>query len=253
MLKTIFYALAISLILNSIFFAIAYRLKTDKFTDITYSLSFIFIAIYIYSRSSHKTFETIGTLLILIWAVRLGGFLLYRVFKNGRDKRFDGMRESFTRFAKFWLGQAIVAWALMIPLILSFSGSKSYTGYSIIGIIVWLLGLVIESAADFQKYNFRLNAKNKDKWIESGVWRYSRHPNYFGEILIWIGIYIYTFPALTATARIVGLISPLLIFILLRYGSGIPILEKSADKKWGNNPNYIEYKRKTNLLIPFFK
>ena len=124
MISTLLLALVISLILNGIFFVIAYRLKTDKFTDITYSLSFIIIALFAYSRSSHKSFETIGTALVLIWALRLGGFLLYRVIKNGKDKRFDGMRESFIRFAKFWLGQAIVAWALMIPAILAFSGSK---------------------------------------------------------------------------------------------------------------------------------
>ena len=253
MLSTLLLALVISLILNGIFFAIAYRLKTDKFTDITYSLSFIIIALFAYSRSSHRSFETIGTILVLIWAIRLGGFLLYRVIKNGKDRRFDGMRESFIKFAKFWLGQAVVAWVLMVPAILAFSGNKDLSAICIVGVVIWLIGLIFESLADFQKYKFRLDQKNKDKWIESGVWSLSRHPNYFGEILIWVGVYLYAFPALGPVARILCLISPVLIIVLLRYGSGIPILEKSADKKWGDNPKYIEYKRRTNLLIPFVK
>ncbi len=253
MSSTLLLALVISLTLNGIFFAIAYRLKTDKLTDITYSLSFIFIGLFAYSRSSHKSFETIGTALILIWSLRLGGFLLYRVIKNGKDRRFDGMRESFTRFAKFWVGQAVVAWVLMVPAILAFSGSKDLSVISIVGVIIWLIGLIFESMADFQKYKFRLEPKNKDKWIGSGVWSLSRHPNYFGEMLIWVGVYLYTFPVLNSMVRVLCLISPVLIIVLLRYGSGIPILEKSADKRWGDNTKYIEYKRKTNLLIPSFK
>ena len=182
MASILFSTLLISLLINALFFVIAFKLQTDKFTDITYSLSFIFIAFFIYSFSNKKGFQTIGIMLVIIWALRLGGFLLYRVVRNGRDSRFDGMRESFSRFAKFWLNQAIVAWALMIPASIAFSTNKSSSlNYiALLGVIVWIIGLIIESTADIQKFNFRLDPNNVNKWIDTGIWRYSRHPNYFG-------------------------------------------------------------------------
>ncbi len=251
MLFTLLVSLFISLALNALFLLIAYKLKTDKFTDITYALTFIIITVFAFVRSNHKATFYTGSLLVIIWSIRLGSFLLYRVVKKGKDKRFDGMRENLYRFAKFWIGQALVSWMLMIPVILSSSENKSFRYFSIIGILIWTVGLIVESTADYQKYEFRRTEENNNKWIDSGLWKFSRHPNYFGEILVWIGIYIYVFPVLTLSYKLVGLISPLLIFIILRYGSGIPILEKSADQKWGNNTSYNSYKKKTNLLIPF--
>lgn len=251
MVTTLLIALAISLALNIIFFSLAYRLKTDKFTDITYSLTFIAIALFSLSQSSHNNIETIGVILVIIWGLRLGGFLLYRVIKKGKDKRFDGVREDFGRFAKFWVNQGLVAWVLMIPLVLAASKHSHFSYLSVLGIIIWGFGLVIESAADFQKYAFRLTPSNRNKWISSGVWKYSRHPNYFGEMLIWAGLYVYVLQSLSLVSKIIGLISPVAIIVLLRYGSGVPILEKEADKKWGKDPDYVSYKKKTNLLIPF--
>lgn len=253
MLKILLVTLILSLVLNLIFFIFAFKNKTDKFTDITYSMSFILITLIVYYHSNRNVFSVLATFMVLIWAIRLGGFLLYRVVKNGKDNRFDVMRENFFSFAKFWMGQAIVAWALMIPIIILSSSTKNFSLFSILGIIIWLIGLIIESLADFQKYIFRLNPKNKNKWINSGLWRYSRHPNYFGEILVWVGIYIFSLPALSILGKAVALISSLLIILLLRYVSGVPLLEKSGDKKWGNNPDYIKYKKATNLIIPFVK
>lgn len=249
----LFETLAISLVINTIFFAIAYRLQTDKFTDTTYSLSFALIALFMYGHSDKGLYEAIGGALVLVWATRIGAFLLYRVMRNGRDKRFDGTREKFRKFARFWFNQALVAWILMIPAALAFSGSARFSSLSLIGGTIWLLGLVIEAIADLQKFRFRLNPKNKNKWIESGIWHYSRHPNYFGEMLIWAGIYLYAVPALSMTGKFVGLISPVAIILLLRYGSGVPILEKAADKRWGDDAAYLSYKQKTNLIVPFFR
>lgn len=244
------WTLIISLFLNAIFFAIAYKLQSDKFTDLTYSITFIFISIFDYYHSESNAFATVGVLLIVIWALRLGGFLLYRVIKNGKDSRFDVIRNNFTNFGKFWLGQAIVAWILMIPISISINDSKNFNALSYAGILVWALGLIIETTADYQKLLFNLDNKNKNMWISTGIWRNARHPNYFGEMLVWVGIYIYTVPVLNLSAKFIGLLSPVLIIALLRFGSGVPILEKIADKKWGNNRKYKEYKQRTNLLFP---
>ena len=109
----------------------------------------------------------------------------------------------------------------------------------------------MESIADHQKYRFRDDPKNKNKWITHGLWQYSRHPNYFGEILVWTGIYLFAFPHLPYNHRLLGIISPLYIFCLLYFVSGVPMLERSANKRWGKDPAYQAYKKKTKVLIPF--
>jgi steroid 5-alpha reductase family enzyme len=205
----------------------------------------VIIAFFLSTQSLNKT---ILAIMIALWSLRLGGFLFIRIQKMKKDKRFDGMRESFTKFIKFWLLQGLTVWIILIPTILFLATNRDEV--IIIGAIIWLIGLIIETIADAQKYKFKQNKKNKDKFIQEGIWKYSRHPNYFGEILCWIGIYIYVFPALTITNKIIGLISPIFIIALLMFVSGVPLLEKYADKKWGHQKDYKEYKRKTSLLIP---
>jgi steroid 5-alpha reductase family enzyme len=121
-----------------------------------------------------------------------------------------------------------------------------------LGIIIWATGLVIETIADAQKFMFNNDPEKKGRWIDEGLWHYSRHPNYFGEILCWIGIYVYAFYP-EFEQGLVGLISPLFIILLLLFISGIPLLEKASDEKWGHNHEYKKYKRTTSVLIPKFK
>lgn len=249
-MNIILWALGMSVALNAVMFLIAFVLQTDKFTDITYSLSFMAIAVFVYLNSGSGSLITIATIMVLVWASRLGVFLLYRVSKKGKDSRFDEMRSNFLAFARFWIGQAIVAWALMLPIIIASPNNRAVSSISLIGLAVWLAGLIIETTADLQKIQFNMNPKNKGNWIDVGIWRYSRHPNYFGEITIWVGIYLYVLPVLSGAEVLLGLVSPLLIIVILRYVSGVPILEKLADKKWGKDSKYKAYKAKTNLLIP---
>jgi steroid 5-alpha reductase family enzyme len=253
MLVVIFLSLALALSINLIMFLVAFQYRSDKLTDISYAVSFISLDIMaLYGGKAYNKFSIILFLLVILWAVRIGSFLLYRILKVGKDKRFDQLRDSFVGFGKFWLGQAITAWVLMLPVTISlYKGYANLRALIYIGVVIWLIGLIIETAADTQKIKFKNNPKNKDKWINNGIWSYSRHPNYFGEIAIWAGIYVYAFPALSYPQRLICLASPLLITLVLRYVSGVPILEKSADKKWGKDSAYKSYKSRTNLIIPF--
>jgi steroid 5-alpha reductase family enzyme len=248
-------SLGISLLINLAMFLVAFWLCSDKLTDISYAVSFIVLVGVAFAQgpNSYCLYDYLLTALVTVWGVRIGGFLLYRVMKKGKDGRFDGVREHFSRFGTFWLGQAFTVWLLMLPVSLALQQQAKFGVLTYGGVLIWFIGLLVESAADAQKYRFNANPKHKGRWIEQGVWRYSRHPNYFGEIAVWIGVYLYSLTVLRGGSVLIGLVSPVFITILLRFVSGIPILEKSADTRWGSDPNYQAYKRRTNLLIPWPK
>ncbi|HET7630027.1 MAG TPA: DUF1295 domain-containing protein [Candidatus Saccharimonadales bacterium] len=243
-----------ALIINFLLFLIAYRRQSDKLTDFAYALSFIVVVITAFTVSQHRTAVSVAaSLAVLVWALRLGGFLVYRIRKTGKDKRFDDIRRDFTKFLKFWLGQGLVAWVLLLPLLFASSSPAGNISWLFwLGLIVWLAGWLTELVADAQKFRFKQRADSQGKWIDEGLWHYSRHPNYFGEITIWIGIYLTVFVSLSPLERLVGLISPLAIAISLLFISGIPPLEKYADAKWGKDKDYRAYKRRTSLLIPLW-
>lgn len=244
-------ALGVSLVINLSMFVVAFRLQSDKLTDISYAVTFATIALWGLVTSEQSGYHVVLTAMIGLWALRLGGFLLYRVIRSGQDSRFDDMRGDFFKFGKFWVAQAVTVWVMMIPSVFAYSSTGTpYQPLLAAGVILWLIGLVCETIADFQKQAFSRDPKNKNKWVETGIWRYSRHPNYFGEILVWIGVYVYTLPALSSVEPLIALVSPLFIACLLLFVSGIPILEKSADKRWGTLPAYRAYKKRTSILIP---
>lgn len=245
-------ALLVSLAINSALFLVAYRLQSDKLTDISYAATFATIAVFAFVLSDKSLFHTGLLVMVVLWALRLGSFLLYRVMKTGKDARFDEMRHSFFKFGKFWLAQALTVWVVMIASVLAFdAGQPRLEWLALIGIAVWIVGLVCETIADVQKFAFTQRSANKNKWIASGIWKYSRHPNYFGEMAVWIGIYTYVVSSLPGFQPIIALVSPLLIVVLLIFVSGIPILEKSAEKRWGSDPAYQRYKKRTSLLVPW--
>jgi steroid 5-alpha reductase family enzyme len=248
MISKLVIALLIPLVINLALFIVAFKTKSDKLTDAAYSISFISIAVYAYFSSSESSYDLLLCTLAVIWALRIGSFLVYRVLKVGFDRRFDDIRNSFVKFAEFWLGQAVTSWIVMLPIL--FASNAKGSNILIIGLAVWLLGLLTEAIADIEKYQFKNNPKNKNKWISHGLWHFSRHPNYFGEILVWLGIYLFTLPDLNTLEIILGSISPIFIAFLLLFVSGVPLLEKNADKRWGNNQDYLNYKKSTSIIIP---
>ncbi len=248
MIETLIFAI----VLNLLMFFFAFTLKTDKLTDISYATTFVGIALFGFSKTDQGTVQKIIFGLVILWAVRLGTYLLIRIHKMGRDKRFDEMRSSFWKFGRFWLLQGLTAWVVMLPAsYLLISGRQTeLNALTIFGLAISVTGILLESIADNQKFVFIMNKRNSGKWIESGIWGYSRHPNYFGEMLTWYGAYILCYSWLNTSENLVALVGPLFITILLVGVSGIPLLEKSADKRWGSDKKYIAYKKRTSVLIP---
>lgn len=247
--------LAISLGIQAAFFALAASLRTDKVTDLSYGLTFVTLAVLLLVRGESPAAPAIGlALAVVVWGARLAGYLFYRILHMGRDARFDGVRERFLSFLTFWTFQGLTVWVVMLPVILWFGRmdprAARWTPWAAAGLVVWAAGLVIETVADAQKFRFKREPGNDARWTDVGLWRYSRHPNYFGELLCWWGLFVWVAPDLGPWAA-AALIGPLTITGLLLYGTGIPTLEASAAKKWGRIPDYQAYRERTHLLVPW--
>ena len=230
----------------------AYLNKTEKFYDLTGSITYFTVTIVAVTLSPSpdmRSFLLLG--LILIWAARLGAFLFTRIRAEGEDRRFREIKKSFSRFLLAWTIQGLwVTFSLAAALAAITSSTRvGFGSLSIAGFAVWLFGFGIEVIADRQKSQFRVKPENKGKFINSGLWSWSRHPNYFGEIVLWIGVAIIALPNLSGWTYIT-LISPIFIIILLTRISGVPMLEKRADEKWGGQADYEAYKARTSILVP---
>jgi len=251
-------AVVFAFLIQWILFVPAYFFQTEKFYDLTGSATYIFIVSYISFQSYFALNVNIGSILlaifIILWAIRLGSFLFTRIKKNGEDKRFNSIKPSLTRFFMAWTLQGM--WVSLCSMCaLTAIASKNgviLNGYFYIGMLVFISGFVLEIIADWQKAAFRKNPDNKDQFISHGLWYYSRHPNYFGEITLWLGISIMSFSSLSSW-QLITLISPLFTYILLVYISGVRILEISGMEKWGHLESYQEYIRTTASLFPYPK
>lgn len=248
-LTSLYFAFAIQMI----FFAFAALFKTDVVTDLSYGLTFILIAWYhlLTQEALHPTQIVLATL-ITVWGVRLVAYLFSRILTIKKDARFDGTREDFWKFLRFWLLQALSVWVIMLPSIavLSAETTQSLSMLSVFGIGVFLLGLTIETIADWQKFRFKNKSENRHKLIMSGIWKYSRHPNYFGEMLVWWGIFIFCVPLLTIQTILITAAGPLFITGLLLFVSGIPLLEKKYDAVYADDAVVKRYRKSTSLLVP---
>jgi steroid 5-alpha reductase family enzyme len=230
----------------------AYLLQTEKFLDLTGSLTYITVAAIAVLLSPVVDGRSILLLaLVVIWAARLGIFLFRRIQRTGKDSRFDQIKPSFIRFLSFWTLQGLwVTFTAAAALAAITTTTREELGlFALIGFLVWAFGFVMETVADVQKNRFRAGPKNKGKFIDSGVWAWSRHPNYFGEIVLWIGVAIIALPVLRGW-QWATLISPVFVALLLTRISGVPMLEKRADEKWGGQEDYEAYKKRTPVLIP---
>ena len=246
------FAVALSFIIQWIVFIPSFLNKTEHFFDLTGSLTFISVVLItlmlipeIYVR------DIVIALLVVIWATRLGSFLFLRVRKDGGDGRFTIMKTKFWWFLMTWNIQGMWVFLSLAAGLAAMTSAEKVEAdiFLIVGLIVWVLGFSIEVISDGQKSKFRSKTENKDKFITSGIWSWSRHPNYFGEILLWCGITIIALPVLQGW-QFITLISPIFIIILLTQISGVRLLELRGKKKWGENEEYRKYLRNTSVLIP---
>tara|TARA_B110001452_G_scaffold88423_2_gene72410 strand:+ start:15811 stop:16707 length:897 start_codon:yes stop_codon:yes gene_type:complete len=230
--------------------------KTERFYDLTGGLTYLTVVAFSLWAGSQSELpslrELIVSLLVVIWSLRLSGFLYLRIHRTGKDGRFDQLKTSPIRFLVPWTLQGLWVFLTMIAVIVINTQADSAPDLEIwdgVGLLIWILGFGIEAVADYQKTVFNSESNNQGKWIESGLWSYSRHPNYLGEILLWTGIAFFGISCFTGLER-VAWVSPIFIYILLTKISGIPILDKRALEKWGDDIEYQKYRDNTPALIP---
>jgi len=246
------FCMALAFIIQWVAFIPAFINQTEIFFDLTGSITYITVitvAVLLSPQADARSYLLLA--LVVVWAVRLGSFLFRRIQRTGSDRRFDDIKPSFARFLLTWTLQGLwVSFSLAAALAAITSETKSELGvFAVAGLLVWLLGFGIEVIADRQKSQFRAAPENTGMFISTGLWAWSRHPNYFGEIVLWVGVAIIALPVLRGWQWLT-LISPVFITILLTRISGIPLLEARADEKWGGQADYEDYKARTSVLIP---
>ncbi|WP_295882618.1 DUF1295 domain-containing protein [uncultured Thiohalocapsa sp.] len=245
-------AAVVAFVIQWVVFVPSYRAQTEQWYDITGSATYLTVVIgTLLLAGRFDARSLLLTVLVCIWAARLGTFLFRRIQKAGADTRFDDIKPSFIRFLMAWTLQGLWVF-LTLGAALAAMTAASTPPFGLIGwlgLALWLIGFGIEAVADAQKQAFRNEPANKGRFIQSGLWAWSRHPNYFGEITLWVGVALIALPALSGWQH-VTLISPLFVYFLLTRVSGIPMLESRADERWGDDPDYQAYKARTPVLFP---
>ena len=230
----------------------SYLFQTEHFYDLTGGITYLSLVALVVIANPYLDWRGgLIALMVGIWAIRLSTFLFARVRADGFDRRFTRMKTLPMQFLMTWTLQGLwVFVTFSAGLAAMTSIAQAPLGiFALVGTSLWLVGFVIEVVADAQKRQFRRNPEAGGRFITTGLWAWSRHPNYFGEIILWVGIALVALPALSGW-QLATLISPIFVFVLLNYVSGVRMLEASADKRWGSDPEYQAYKTRTSVLIP---
>lgn len=250
---SVFFACGLlAFVVNWVAFIPANIKQTEHFYDLTGSLTYISIVVFAVATSaSMDTRATIAATMVLVWAIRLGTFLFRRISQDGKDDRFDEIKINPLRFFLTWTIQGL--WAILTAAcalaIITSSPTQPIGLIGSIGILFWLVGFLFEVVADAQKRAFKRDPENAGRFITTGLWAWCRHPNYFGEITLWTGMAIMALPILKGW-QYVTLVSPIFIYLLLTRVSGIPLLKKKSDAKWGDEEAYLSYMATTPALFP---
>ncbi len=244
-------AAAVAILVQWAAFVFAWRRQSEHFFDLTGSATFISVVLIaaFLSRAALGPLDIALGAAVIAWALRLGAFLVSRVRSVGSDKRFEAIKPKFLWFLMTWTLQGVwvVATASVALAVVGDGQAQSIGVVELVGLLLWLAGLGIEVVADEQKRRFR--QQGAVTFITTGLWSKSRHPNYFGEMLLWSGLALAACPSLIGW-QLVTMVSPVFVWALLIKISGAPMLEAKADRRFGNDPEYVAYKKATPLLIP---
>jgi len=246
------FILIIAVLLQVFFFLPSFLLKTEKYYDLVGSLTYITTISLAYFSVENKTMiDSIIYFYVMVWASRLGIYLFRRVRNDGKDVRFEKAKRHFFWFLQYWMGQALWVSLTACAAIIAILSPEEDTlpVLAIVGMVLWISGFTIESISDYQKRVFRKENNPSESFIHTGFWARSRHPNYFGEITLWTGIAVIALNTLNGI-EYVTLISPVFVYILLTRMSGVNLLERIADERYGHLEEYQRYKRNTPVLVP---
>jgi steroid 5-alpha reductase family enzyme len=244
---------ALAFAINWLAFMPAALARTEHYYDLVGGVTYISVTVAAVLLSGDLDLRaTLVAAMVMVWAVRLATYLFLRISKVGKDSRFDEMKTRPLSFLVAWTVQGL--WVLLTAaaaLAVITGGAREPLGaVGIAGIAIWAIGMLIEIVADRQKSAFKGDPANEGRFINVGLWAWSRHPNYFGEITLWTGMAIVAVPVLSGW-QWATLISPVFVAFLLIKVSGIPLLEKKADERWGGQDDYEAYKRRTPVLVPW--
>ncbi|MFO0688115.1 MAG: DUF1295 domain-containing protein [Myxococcota bacterium] len=243
---------ALAFALNAAAFVPSFLARSERYYDLTGSATYLSVVALALALGPADARARLLAAMIAVWALRLGRFLFARIRASGRDPRFDAIKVDFARFLMAFMLQglwvAITAGAALAAMTAA-PTSPPLGPVEAVGALIWLAGFGIEVVADRQKEAFRADPTNADRFITTGLWSLCRHPNYLGEIVLWLGVAIVAWPAL-AGPRLATLISPAFVYVLLTRISGIPLLEARGRKRWGDDPAYQAHLARTPRLIP---
>jgi len=241
---------AFAFVVNWLIFVPSFLAHTEHFFDLTGSLTYLSVVALALVFGPGDARAWLVAAMVVIWAGRLGSFLFGRVRAAGSDSRFDKMKHMFSQFLMTWTLQGLwVSFTLAAGLIALTTATPAPLDWACaLGALVWGAGFALEVIADRQKTAFKADPANEGQFIRTGLWAWSRHPNYLGEIVLWAGVAIVALPVMQGW-QYVGLISPLFVFVLLNYVSGVRLLEIQGKRRWGNDPAYQEYVANTPVLL----
>ena len=246
------FLISMAVLIQFTIFLPSFIFQTEKFYDLTGSLTFISVtSIAYFSLDNPSTIDTILYLYVIVWAGRLGIFLFRRIIKDGKDERFDKAKKKFFWFLQYWMGQAawvvFTAGASILAILSPVEAELEVIAF--IGIFLWWSGFLIEVISDYQKRKFRETSDPKTEFISTGLWGRSRHPNYFGEITLWVGMAVISLSSLSGVEYVTAIVSPVFVYFLLIKLEGVPMLERIADERYGELSDYQEYKANTPVLM----
>jgi steroid 5-alpha reductase family enzyme len=251
MINTYVESLLLAVLLAVIFWVISVKKKDVSIVDSAWSLFFIVIASYIYtSQASEDIRSGIVLLLVYIWGLRLSFYITYRHWGKPEDHRYQTIRQNNEPYFAYkslyliFIFQAVVAWIIAIPLYYAIISDQSWSWLDWVGLGLWTVGFCFESIADYQLWSFKKKEINRGKICTTGLWRYTRHPNYFGEFLIWWGFFCLSL----SPGQYFTIISPIIMTFLLMKFSGVALLEKTMVQRNG----YEDYIKQTNAFFPGF-